>query len=208
MIKIAFVDDHFAIRKGIQSILPRNMKMVYESDDIEDLIKNYDNVEADVIILDLNLCGKPGTETITHFLSHCPDANILVYSMQDSIPGVNACYDARAKGFISKGASVERLIEAIKHVASDTEKYYDPDIKEALLNYKFDYIDYDPRQRLTKKEFEIFKYLAMNKSVSEVAEILGISEKTIQNRSWDIGKKLNRKRHEFAEVAKRYYIVS
>jgi len=207
MIKIAVIDDHIATRKGIQSIMPKDIRMVYDADNVDDLINNYKATTPDVVILDLSLDDKPGADTVKYVLEHCPDARILVYSMLDGIPGVSACYEAHAKAFISKGSSVEKLIEAIRQVASKPDKFYDSDIKEALLDYKFELSEHDPRLFISKKELEIFKYLANNKTVAEIAELMGISEKTIHNRAWDIGRKLNVKRHEFAEVARRYNII-
>jgi len=207
MINIAIIDDHIATRRGIQSIMPRNIKLVYESDNIEDLIKHYKSTAPDVVVLDMNLKTTHGIDTVHQLLEKLPEARILVYSMLDGIPGVSACYDANAKGFVSKGSPVEYLIEAIKQIASTAENYYEPDIKEALLDYHFDLNQHDPRNLLTKSELEVFKYFSLGKTFSETAELMSIAEKTVHNRSYRITKSLNIKRHQFADYARKYNII-
>lgn len=118
MIKVVIVDDHPAIRNAWQLFLSTEDSIeivgVYNSG--KELIENLAHVNADVILMDINMPGMSGMEAAKQVLQIKPDIKIIAVSTHTSPAYVKAMIDAGAKGYVSKFSVSEQLIKAIKEV--------------------------------------------------------------------------------------------
>ncbi len=192
-ITVMLVDDHPVIRAGYRRLLDDtvNIQVIAEADNGEQCCALYHELKPDVLILDLNMPGIDGFETIRRIKELNKTAHILVCSMHNNKTMLQHALSTGATGYITKQCDLKRLINAIQQVKKG-ETYIDPvlitdsmgvaDVKSA-----FD----SPINALTKRELQIFKLLAEGKSCVEVADLISISPKTAGVHYSSIMRKLN-----------------
>lgn len=180
MIKIIIADDHPMLRSGmIQNINKEvDMKVVLEAESGEELLSKLDNQEFDVVVLDIGLPGRSGLEILKDIKKLYPKIPVLMYSgYQEDRYGLRAI-QAGANGYISKEDTKSNLIDAIRKIKTG-KRYITPDLAEILANEVDKDSDKLPHERLSDREFEIMRHIALGKSVSQIAELLSISVNTV-----------------------------
>lgn len=193
LITVLLVDDHPVIRAGYRRLLENtaNIQVIAEADNGEQCCALYEELKPDVLILDLNMQGIDGFETIRRIKELNQTAHILVCSMHCNKTMLRHALSAGATGYITKQADFEQMINAIQQVKKGktfidpgliTDSFDVPDVKSA-----FD----GPINVLTKRELQIFKLLAEGKSCVEVADLISISPKTAGVHYSSIMRKLN-----------------
>ena len=141
----------------------------------------------DLVILDLNLEGISGLELIRRFLLENEAASILVFSMHTEPIYAARALNMGARGYVSKSAPAGELLKAIRNVL-DGLRFVESEIEEELASAHTS--GEDPLQRLTNREVEIVRLLGEGRSLTGVAEGLGISYKTAANSCSRIKEKL------------------
>ena len=180
MIKIIIADDHPMLRSGmIQTINKEvDMKVVLEAESGEELLSKLDNQEFDVVVLDIGLPGRSGLEILKEIKKLYPKIPVLMYSgYQEDRYGLRAI-QAGANGYISKEDTKSNLIDAIRKIKTG-KRYITAELAEILANEVDKDIDKQPHERLSDREFEIMRHIALGKSVSQIAERLSISVNTV-----------------------------
>jgi two-component system invasion response regulator UvrY len=177
--KILVVDDHAVVREGLSRLLSVHFNAeVLEAETVEDALEIYAKEYPSLVILDLNLEGPGGLEMLRRLLASEANARVVIFSMHhDTIYAVKAL-KAGAKGYVGKSAPVEELLEAVKTVDSGG-KYVNRELASriALANS----VSEDPLQALTLREVEILRLLGQGKSLTAIADNLGIAYKTVAN---------------------------
>jgi two-component system, NarL family, invasion response regulator UvrY len=191
-ITVMLVDDHPVVRDGYRKLLDSqpDITVVAELDDGESAYLQYPNVKPDVVVLDLNMPGKGGLETIHRILAKDSKAKILVFSMHDSKFMISRALEAGARGYLIKSSSAEEMVNAVRDIFSGKiylDQEISADFKKTALS------DNDLVGQLTKREFQVFCALAEGKSVSEIARIISISPKTVGVHQTNLMKKLHLK---------------
>ena len=191
-ITVMLVDDHPVVRNGYSKLLDNqpDISVAAEFDNGEEACVNYPDVKPDVVILDLNMPGIGGLETIRRLIAKDPKAKILVFTMHDSKIMVIRTLEAGAAGYLLKSSSAEEMIEAVRQVSSGNN-YFDHNLPADFK--KSTSTSNNPVELLTKREFQIFCALAEGQSVSEIAKIISISPKTVGVHQTNLMKKLNLK---------------
>jgi len=207
MIKVSVIDDHAALRKGIETILSDDMQCVLSAGSLDDYFNFEEKEKIDVIVLDLNLSDLPGATVITKILELSPDAKIVVYSMRDSIAAISSCYAAGAFAFVSKLSDTQVLIDAIETV-SGGDYYYESGRIDQIATFAHVSKSVDPKELLKNAEFELFILLAEGKSEEEASEILNITVKTVKNRVTKIKHKLNIPLNRFTQKAREFNLIN
>jgi len=155
-----------------------DMKVVLEAESGEELLSKLDNQEFDVVILDIGLPGRSGLEILKDIRKLYPKVPVLMYSgYQEDRYGLRAI-QAGANGYISKEDTKSNLIDAIRKIKTG-KKYITPELAEILANEVDKDIDKLPHERLSDREFEIMRHIALGKSVSQIADLLSISVNTV-----------------------------
>ena len=118
-IRVFLVDDHPVVRDGYRRLLENypDIKVVAEGSSGEEACKQYTDVDPDVVVLDLNMPGIGGIETISRLRAKDPDAHILVFSMHDSRTMISRAVAAGASGYLTKSCAVAQMVDAVRIVA-------------------------------------------------------------------------------------------
>ena len=191
-ITVMLVDDHPVVRDGYSKLLSNqpDITVVAELDDGESACAQYNAVNPNVVVLDLNMPGIGGLETIHRLRAKDPKAKILVFTMHDSKIMVTRALEAGAMGYLMKSSDAREMIEAVLQVSSGNI-YLDDDLSSSTTQAMR--ADNDPVKVLTKREFQLFRALAEGQSVSEIAQAVSISPKTVGVHQTNIMKKLHLK---------------
>jgi DNA-binding NarL/FixJ family response regulator len=181
MTRIVIADDHAVVRKGLRLILAdaEGIEIAGEAASADELLTFLRSGRADAVILDLVLGERDGIEVLKHIRSEFPNMPVLMISMHaEEIFAIRALR-AGADGYIQKSAPPETLIEAVCRVAA-RETYLSPAIAGRLkLSLSRGEGRALPHERLSDREFEIFRLLGSGKSVTEIARTLNLSVKTV-----------------------------
>ncbi len=180
MTRVILVDDHALVRRGIRLTLEdsANIEVVGEAADYGELRSLLPGCEYDVIVMDINLPGKNGIEILKTLRDESPKCKVLILSMfTEDLYAVRALR-AGASGYLNKASAPERLIEAIERIAAG-KKFITPEIAEAMANSLTGDADTRPHERLSDREFQTLRLIASGKKLTEVAEALSISPKTV-----------------------------
>ena len=192
-INIILVDDHAIVRAGFQMLLAteNSINVVAEAERGEQACQLYNEYQPDVMVLDLSMSGIGGLETIRRICHRDNNAKILVFSVHDESVYIDRALNAGAKGYISKNAHPDILIEAIQSVAKG-ELYIEQGLNkpETLANKPTAY-DYQTLiDTLSAREFDVFLLLAKGYTAHKIADELCLGYKTVANYSTQIKNKL------------------
>jgi two-component system invasion response regulator UvrY len=206
-IKVYLVDDHPVVRDGYRRLLESSpgIKVVAEASSGEEVCADYSEVNPDIVVLDLNMPGIGGMETIRRLLVKDPNARILVFSMHDSETMVTRALEAGAFGYLNKSSVASQMVDAVKMV-SEGKRFLNHNLAPKVLENHLR--GNDPLQVLTEREFQVFRQLAEGMSVQEIATTLSISPKTVGVHQTHIMKKLRlRNSAELTRMAIRYGVI-
>lgn len=203
-IKVLLVDDHTVVRAGFRMLLSSE-DFIGDIVDIERgelAIKEYQNFQPDVVVMDLSMPGIGGLETIRRLYKHDPNILILVYSIHDETIYVERAIAAGAKGYVSKNSAAEVLAKAVAIIASG-ECYIEQGLIPELNDIRFSENENEnlnsTLNALSPREFDVFLLLSKGLTAHEIADQLSLSYKTICNYNTQIKNKLNA--HTSADLA-------
>jgi DNA-binding NarL/FixJ family response regulator len=185
------VDDHAVVREGYRRLIEKqaDMAVTAEAADGAAAYTLYKSHRPDVVVLDLTMPGRGGIEVIRHVRQWDERSRVLVFTMHENVAYALQAFRAGANGYVTKSSPPALLIDAIRSVAAG-RRAISPDVSHALAISRLD----DERSvldRLTAREFDIFRMLAEAKSVSEIAGTLNLSAKTVSNYHYLIKSKLD-----------------
>lgn len=194
-IKLLLVDDHAVVRMGLKSLLedePRIEIIGQASSGIE-AITFVNNNTVDVILLDINMPDLNGIETAKLLLKAGSKAKILIFSMHNDPEYVLKSVEAGVHGYLLKDASKEDILKGIETVFSNN-KYFPSTISEILVSAIQTGGQLNKPKvlnKLSKKEIQILKLIALGKNSQEIASELDLSIRTVSNHRANMLKKTN-----------------
>ena len=160
-ITILLIDDHPVVRTGYRRLLESNsdMLVIGEADNGESGYQIWQEFTPDVTILDLNMVGICGFETMHRILSKDPTAKILIFSMLNNVTMVQRVIKAGASGFISKQSGIGEMIHAVRQVSSG-KTYIESELAADLAVHAAR-VENDNTllNSLSNREFQIFKLI-------------------------------------------------
>ena len=190
MIKVLIVDDHKIILDSLSLLINlMDIEVVGALDDSRKVIPFLDNNHVDVLMTDLNMPYMSGIELSHKVKESHPDVNILMLTVNDKPSLISDAFKMGIKGYVMKKAKRDELERAIKTVAKG-ELYYGQEVMQALLTDNGEEKSSAKFESLTKREIEVIKLIAEEKSSSEIAEVLFISKGTVEVHRNKIFKKL------------------
>jgi len=191
-ITVILVDDHPVVRDGYRRLLEQmpNIKIVAEADNGEVGYDLYRKLSPDVLLLDINMPGIGGLETIRRIKAYDEKARILVFSMHSNEIMIQRALEAGALGYLTKQGGMGQMVQAVQQVAKG-RMFIDADHVTSLAQHKLSDNTADPIRVLSAREFQLFKLLAEGHSVADIAAMLSISAKTVGVHHTNIMKKLN-----------------
>lgn len=178
--KVLFVDDHPIVVSGFKSLIEGHgwdvpMEVV-EAQCAESAERVFAAQKVDVCVLDVNLPGKSGFALARSLLAADPAARLIMFSMNDDPVFIAQAMDAGAAGYVSKNDNPMRMLEAILAVASG-QTAWPCGSAERVAHLSEGRMGTGPS--LTTRDLEILRQLAKGKSLSEIADAVGVSYKTV-----------------------------
>jgi two-component system, NarL family, invasion response regulator UvrY len=177
--KILIIDDHLVVREGLRRLLSSTLDIsVHEATSTQEALAAFRAHRPDLVLLDLNLPNSSGLELLRRLILEDKRAHILVFSMHaEPIYVVHALKEG-ARGYVSKSASVDELVTAVKLVANG-DRYIEREIASDIVLTR--YSSNDPFQQLTTREIDIMRLLGEGKDLKAISDLLGVAYKTIAN---------------------------
>lgn len=190
MTRIIIADDHTLFRIGLKQMLESfdGVSVVAEAANAAQTLDVAHGVEADLLISDLTMPGTSGTQLIEQLHREYPALPILILSMHDEPATVRRALQAGATGYITKESSPDTLHTAVRQVAAG-ERFIPPGLAETLA---FESVRASslPHETLSQRERQIFKLIAQGEMLSQIAEQLHLSPKTVTTHKTHLMEKL------------------
>ena len=182
---ILLVDDHALVRAGLKRLLAAHVAGdILEASNGRDALALIRRHQPELVILDLNLPGLGGLELLRRMIQ-AGAGPILVLSMHGEPLYAKRALDAGAAGYVTKNASPDELVTAVRRVLSGG-RYVEAELAQALATAGGG----ATLDQLTARELEIMRLLAKGASLAEIATAVGVGYKTVANNCVQIKSKL------------------
>lgn len=204
MIRVLIVDDHAIVRQGLRRILDEahGINVEGEAANGVEALKWLRTGKCDVVLLDISMPEKNGIDTLKQILDGNKDANIIILSMYPEDQYAVRLMKAGASGYLTKETAPEQLVEAIRRVIAG-KKHISPSLAELLLQECGASSGKQPHEILSNREYQVLRMIGSGKKVSEIAEELALSVKTVSTYRAHILEKMKLKNN--AELT--YYVM-
>jgi DNA-binding NarL/FixJ family response regulator len=209
MLRILVADDHGIVRSGLKMLIDRQdgMSVVAEAEDGVEAVACALRELPDVAILDVSMPRMTGLQAAREIRARCPDTRVLLLSMHDDERYVFDALKAGASGYVLKRQADTELIDAVRAVAGGG-RFLSATVDAAELQEWMDGTDDAPHDPLTPRELDVVKLIAEAYTNRQIAEILNVSEKTVEShRANVLGKLGMRDRVELVRYAIRRGLV-
>jgi two-component system invasion response regulator UvrY len=192
MLRILIADDHSVVRKGLRQILLEEFPSaeIIETADAAALFMKVLREEWDVVITDISMPDKSGLEVLQQIRRDYPRLPVLILSAHSEDQYAIRALKAGASGYLCKDSASEELVTAIRRILLG-KKYITSSLAEKLAFQLDQDTDRLPHESLSDREFEVMKFLAAGKVVSEIASQLCLSVTTISTYRARILAKMN-----------------
>ena len=180
MIKVMVADDHPVVREGLKQILSQaqDIKVTAEAEDGHEILDKVRNQEFDVIVLDITMPGMMGLDVLKQLKSEKPELPVLILSMHPEEQYAIRVLRAGASGYLTKGSAPDKLTEAIRKLYRGG-RYVSSSLAERLAAELGGDLTKLPHQTLSDREYQVMCLIASGKTVTQVAEQLALSVKTV-----------------------------
>jgi DNA-binding NarL/FixJ family response regulator len=194
VIRVLIVDDHPLVRSGITALINMedDLDVSGEAEDHRDAMDAIALDCPDMALVDISLKNSNGMNLIKEITQTYPDLITLAVSMHDEYTYAIRCLKAGARGYIMKQEGTEKIIEAIRTVIKG-KTYLSPVMTQAAVDQLGpgeSPVGASPVEALSNRELELFQLTGQGKEISEIAEIMNISPRTVEVHRSHIKKKL------------------
>jgi DNA-binding NarL/FixJ family response regulator len=205
--RIVVADDHGIVRSGLKLLLDRqpDLEVVAEAEDGVEALEKVLAERPEVVILDVAMPRMTGLQATHEIKKQAPDTQVLILSMHDDERYLFEALRAGAAGYVLKRAADTDLVEAVR-AAARGEPFLTPGAQQSLIR---DFLERGEQpSELTPREQEVVKLIAEAHTNKEIAEILHLSEKTVESHRAHVLQKLGmRDRVELVRYAIRRGLV-
>jgi DNA-binding NarL/FixJ family response regulator len=180
MIKVVLCDDHAVVRRGVRDTLMEatDIQVVGEADGYASLREALRQHRPEVLLLDVDLPGRSGLEILAVLQEEQNPVRTVMVSMYPEDQYAIRCLKAGAMGYLNKGGDPSALLAAVRTVAQG-RKFITPEIAELLANHLNAPEGAELHDSLSERELQTLKKIASGKKLSQIAEELMISPKTV-----------------------------
>jgi len=209
MINILIVDDHAVVRAGLRQIISgvSDMTVADEADSAFDALAKIRKKRYSMVVLDISMPGKSGLDVLKEIRNEHPKLPVLMLSMYPEDQYAVRALRSGASGYMTKDSAPDELVTAIRTVAGG-RKYISSDLAERLaFNLDVD-MKKEPHEILSDREYQVLCTIASGKTISEIADQLSLSVKTISTYRSRILEKMQLKNNaELTNYAIRNHLV-
>ena len=210
MIHALVADDHGIVRSGVRMLLEQQegIRVVAEAEDGVDAVEAAIKHKPDVVVLDVSMPRMTGIQATHEIKQHLPDTAVVLLSMHDDQRYFYDALKAGAAGYVLKRSADTQLVEAI-HAAIRGEPFMSPVAEEELLrNWLKEDEGGKGSAELTPRELEVVKLIAEAHTNKQIAQVLNVSEKTVESHRGNVLAKLGmRDRVELVRYAIRRGLI-
>ena len=191
------MDDHPIVCEGLEQLINQDEDLCVcgHAGDASATMKAIGSLMPDLVIVDVSLDGKSGIELMSEIKLSFPKVHILALSMYVDSLTVDRALKAGAMGYVSKQDATTSIIKAIKQVLGGT-MYLSNAMSEKLLDTLYGKKSHPDKmlvEKLSRREFEVFRLIGQGLSNHEIAETLHLSIKTVETHREHIKEKMNLK---------------
>ncbi len=192
MIRILVADDHAIVREGLKQILAKHvdLQVAGEAANGNDVLRLVRDGQWDVLVTDMSMPGRNGLELIKLVKQAQPSLPLLVLSMYDEQQYAVRAIRAGASGYLNKESASEQLVLAIRNVAAGGV-YASAAVTQALFSTVRGGVGGKPHEQLSGRELQVLQLIASGKAVTEIADQLSLSSKTVSTHKSRILEKMN-----------------
>ena len=209
MTRILIADDHAIVRRGLKQIIEESelSAEVAEAENARQLLQLIRKENWDLLVLDINMPGMSGLEALAEVKEKRPKLPVLVLSMYPEEQFAVRVLKAGAAGYLTKDSAPDNLMTAIRKVLSGG-KYLSPSMADKLVADLQSPSGRPPHEALADREYQVLCLIGKGKTVSEIADELALSVKTISTYRTRILEKMNMKTNaELMQYAMRNRLV-
>ena len=209
MIRIVIADDHTIVREGLKQLLAAagDINVVAEARNGQEVMHQVRGNDFDVLLLDMSMPGKSGTELIRQVKDERPKLRVLVLSMHEEHQYAVRAIKSGASGYLTKDSASTQLVTAIRKVSAGGA-FISAEVAEALALGARAQGDGPPHTALSDREYQVFRMLASGTSVSEIAARLNLSVKTVSTHKARLLEKLGaRNQTELVHYALKHRLI-
>ena len=180
MIKVLIVDDHTILLEGLKRIIEfeKDIAVPWTAKNATEALKIISTQKMDVIILDITMEGRSGLDIIKDIKNIRPEVSIIILSMHQEERFAVRAFKSGAVGYLTKEMASEEIILAIRKVYSGG-KYVSRRFAEKLIDELQQPKNKMIHENLSGREFEVMMLIASGKSITEIAQELSLSDRTI-----------------------------
>ena len=180
MIKVFIADDHAIVRDGLRMVLEAagDIEVVGEAENGEQTLRLVKTVEPDVLLLDVAMPGLGGFDVFQRLMQRRSDIAVLVLSMYPEEQYALRFLKSGAAGYLTKGTASTQLVHAVREV-SRGKRYLSPAVANLLAENLSGAHDELPHERLSDREYQVMAHISNGKTVSQIAEQMSLSVRTI-----------------------------
>jgi two-component system response regulator NreC len=207
-VTLVLADDHAVVRTGLRLLLEAEPghHVVAEAATAEDALRYARAHRPSVLVLDLNMPGRPSLEIIPEIRDDAPETAVVVLTMQEDPAFAREALRAGALGYVLKEAADEELLRAVR-LAAEGETYLNPRLGARLAAQPA--APSGPPDDLTEREVEVLRLIALGHTNSEIAGHLYLSVRTIESHRAHIQQKIRRtSRAELVQYALEHGFVN
>lgn len=180
MINVVICDDHAFVRRGIRDTLSEavDIKVTAEAGSYQEVRSALRTAPCDVLVLDLNMPGRGGLEVLESLTDAKSPIKVLVVSMFAEDQYAIRCLRAGAFGYLNKAGDPAQLVVAVRALAQG-RKYVSPEVAQMLVDSLSNPTQELPHTTLSERELQTVLKIASGKRLSEIAEEMMLSPKTV-----------------------------
>ena len=174
-IRVLVADDHYVVRMGLIALVNTepDMEVVGEAVDGNQAVEMFQRCNPNLVLMDLRMPVKDGIAATREIRCKNPNARVLMLTTYDGDTDIHRAMQAGAQGYVLKNSTGDKLIPALRAVASG-EKWIPKEVATRLASRKM-------FEELTPREIEVLQQMARGLANKEIADVLGISEHTVKD---------------------------
>ena len=204
-IRVVLADDHAVVRRALRLLLDseEDVDVIAEAVDVGGVVRHVTKAAPHVLVLDLHLPNGSSIETIRRLREDVPETEVVVLTMEESPLFAKQAIDAGATGFVLKDRADTELLSAVRRAAKG-EEYVSARVAAGLDALQRATGD----ERLSTREIEIVRLIALGYTSAEIARQLQLSRRTVETHRARIHTKLGlRTRAELVQFALRRHLI-
>jgi len=191
MTRIVIADDHAIVREGLKRIITSacDMEVVGEAADGAEVMQHVRMSDFEVLVLDLSMPGRSGMELIKLVRCEKPRLRVLVLSMHQELQYAVRAIKSGASGYLTKESAPVQLIQVLRRIAAGGA-FISSDVAEQLALGSMQGGVATAHEKLSNREFEVFRLIAGGVTVTDIAARLNLSAKTISTHKANLMQKM------------------